>query len=345
VADSRGAGTIINDDPWTWYVAGTGSDTNDCVALATPCRSISEAAARAFPGDTIQVLAGTYPENVVLNQDTTLIGQGAASVIDGGGVAVVVTVSAGATVTMSGFDIRNGGDGGIAALGDLTLIDSWVHGNGGSSSAAALRVEATARIERCTFSDNRGAVASAVDNGGQLELINSTVTGNLTSAGAALANQGDLSMVGCTVADNAGVGLAGPGSYTLTSTIVAGQPGGNCEHSVITLGGNLEDGDSCGLQPALDDLFGVDPQLLDLTMSGGWTPTRRLDATSPALDSAPAAGCPEADQRGFARPADGDGDGVAVCDRGAVETQADEVAFFSDGFESGGTAAWDVVAP
>jgi hypothetical protein len=48
-------------------------------------------------------------------------------------------------------------------------------------------------------------------------------------------------------------------------------------------------------------------------------------------------GCPAVDQRGLLRPRDGDGDGHARCDRGAVELGA---ALFVDGFESGDTSAW-----
>jgi hypothetical protein len=40
---------------------------------------------------------------------------------------------------------------------------------------------------------------------------------------------------------------------------------------------------------------------------------------SPVIDAGDNAACPAVDQRGVARPIDGDGDGVAVCDIGAVE--------------------------
>jgi hypothetical protein len=40
---------------------------------------------------------------------------------------------------------------------------------------------------------------------------------------------------------------------------------------------------------------------------------------SPAIDEGDEQYCAEKDQRGVYRPADGDGDGVAICDIGAFE--------------------------
>jgi hypothetical protein len=63
----------------------------------------------------------------------------------------------------------------------------------------------------------------------------------------------------------------------------------------------------------------VDPQLGPLGDNGGPTQTHMPLAGSPAIDTATSGGCPAADQRGIGRPADGNGDGVAACDVGAVE--------------------------
>ncbi len=53
--------------------------------------------------------------------------------------------------------------------------------------------------------------------------------------------------------------------------------------------------------------------------NSGPTLTHALWADSPAIDSADPASCPADDQRGTARPQDGDGDGTANCDVGAFE--------------------------
>src|SRR3954471_20761466 len=62
-------------------------------------------------GDTIQVAAGTYYENLVWNDTAlTLAGAGAATtIIDGGGLhSVLFLTNVPATATVKGFTIRNG---------------------------------------------------------------------------------------------------------------------------------------------------------------------------------------------------------------------------------------------
>ena len=68
-----------------------------------------------------------------------------------------------------------------------------------------------------------------------------------------------------------------------------------------------------------------------------------LAAGSPAIDAGGSAGYPATDQRGVARPIDGDNDGTAVCDIGAFEFQPGPV--FNDDFESGNTSAWSATVP
>jgi hypothetical protein len=56
-----------------------------------------------------------------------------------------------------------------------------------------------------------------------------------------------------------------------------------------------------------------------LAENGGPTQTRMPLAGSPAVDAAANSLCAATDQRGIGRPQDGNGDGSAVCDIGAVE--------------------------
>ena len=74
------------------------------------------------------------------------------------------------------------------------------------------------------------------------------------------------------------------------------------------------------------NLLNVNANLGSLQNNGGPTLTHALssysaaiDAGNPATPSATLPACPTKDQRNVTRPRDGNGDGVARCDIGAVE--------------------------
>jgi len=79
----------------TWYVNGvSGSDSNNCLSALNACKTIGHAISLAAAGDTIYLAAATYSENLTIIMNLTVIGAGAATtVIDGGGVGRVVTIS------------------------------------------------------------------------------------------------------------------------------------------------------------------------------------------------------------------------------------------------------------
>ncbi len=205
---------------------------------------------------------------------------------------------------------------------------------------------ANATIERLTIKNGLApsspatpGIGGGIYNGGTLALTNSTVSGNNAGAaggGILNAGTGTLTLTNSTVsgnsANNAGAtggGIRNDGDATLVNTIVAGNSaptGPDAQGAFISLGHNLI-GDTTGssgwvdsdLKP-VDPLLGpLDPLLGPLQNNGGTASTHALLPGSPAIDSGTNTGCPAADQRGVARPNDGDKNGTAICDIGSLE--------------------------
>ncbi len=113
----------------------------------------------------------------------------------------------------------------------------------------------------------------------------------------------------------------------LANSIIALNVGSDCLGLVESVGNNLFGRPGC--EQTGSDLVGLlnaplDPKLGPLDGSGLDTPVRRLLPGSPAIDrgaigGAGSAACTARDQRGVVRPVDGNGDGEARCDIGAVE--------------------------
>jgi hypothetical protein len=193
---------------------------------------------------------------------------------------------------------------------DFTAIGGGIHNSG------------ILTVSNSTFSRNRTNVFLTFNN---------VSPGSYNSSGAAISNFGTSTIINSTFSDNVtdisplgetdGGALNNTGQLTLLNSIIANSgETGDCVNSgsfLLNLNNLIEDG-RCN--PALTG----DPLLGPLQDNGGPTWTYALLSPSPAVDmgnnaicAAPPVG--NIDQRGVARPIDGTGGGVPICDIGAYE--------------------------
>jgi hypothetical protein len=111
---------------------------------------------------------------------------------------VVFTISSGNFVTLSGMTIGNGY--GITNHGTTTVSECIVTGND-----RGVTNDGTMTLDNSTVTDDAGALqAWAVDNEGELNLVNSTVSNN---GDGGIENRGTLVMVNSTISGNGNLAL------------------------------------------------------------------------------------------------------------------------------------------
>jgi hypothetical protein len=218
-----------------------------------------QAAVDARPaGSTIRLCAGTFAP-VTIYKNLTLVGMGdgdnpaSNSILDGQGIARVMSIEPGMTVTLQNLRVTRGfvsdtDGGGIRNNGNLTMTGCTLTDNHAEQptpqsfgSAGGIRngASATLTMTNCTISNNSAGVSA-----GGLDLLqgahtftNCTFSGNTAGlyAGAMMLNNGgSATFTGCTIGpgNNAPGGAMGvwggaqfPSQFTLDDTTVSGNHG------------------------------------------------------------------------------------------------------------------------
>lgn len=282
--------------------------------------------AAGLDGQTITLIAGELRADTDLCVDASALPRGLT--ISGGGGSRVLHVGGGVTAELRRLEIIDGaGESGAGIRNDgidLTILCSTLHANSAASSGGAIHNGGgTLRVTNCTIEGNSAVDGGGIYNaGGSLVVTDSTLSGNHAGAGGSgggIHNAGHLTLRNSIIGENTAVS-GGPEVYGPIDT----------ESGVNLIS------DVSGIVPAPAGMVLVEPPLLGpLDDNGGPNRTMLPQPGSSAIDAGLAVpGTGAADQRGMLRPLDGDGDGNAAIDIGAVEVailQVDTAAEEMDG--------------
>lgn len=233
----RGKHVDIGSDEWdgsitpppvttVYRISTSGSDANDGQSWAAAKRTIGAVLLAVRPNDEVWVASGTYVGTVTIRVAAVRLYGGFrggetersqrnpnvnVTTLDGNHAGTVVTcVSYG--VTLDGFTVRNGSQGGLSLSGGATVANCTVTGNnndywwGGGISAA------NCTVTNCIISDNSATYfAGGVSIDNAVNIANCLITGNNSGdGGGGLYVSEAASIANCTIAGNtAGDGYGG----------------------------------------------------------------------------------------------------------------------------------------
>jgi hypothetical protein len=238
------------------------------------------------------------------------------------------------SVATGNRSVGNGG-GIYSGIGSPTITNTTVSGNRAFAGAGFFDAAGKPAISNSTFVAN-----SAEGPGGGLHFSNSsaatltnvTITANGADDGAGLNNfQSTLTITNVTIARNVasveggGIDNAG-GTTTLRDSILWQNTPDELNEGAIgddlVAENNLIQGGCPDEVDCAGTILEGNPKLAALASNGGPTKTHALGAGSAAIDVGTAAICTAnpKDQRGVARPIDGNKDGTKACDFGAFES-------------------------
>jgi len=291
------SGNTFTHNNYDFYRAANVVGTNNYYG------GIQQAIDAAVSGNTINVAAGTYAENVIINKSLTLAAA-SAPVLDGIGIGGVGMLINAPDVTIDGFEIKNYAIGirtygGPGSFGNLGILNSNIHNNTQNGILIVYDIFNNVTINNCTISNNSQngiGIANGVQitnlgisntqvtgngyhglfvtnaNIGNINIINSAFNGSTTNGysgitfGTAASTIGDFSMQGGSLSGNKGCGLSiVQAPSTFNSITLNGVTIQNNLESGIMLGG----GARTGSLSILNSTFSGNAWE-ELDLSGGW---------------------------------------------------------------------------
>ncbi|MFN8525070.1 MAG: right-handed parallel beta-helix repeat-containing protein [Chloroflexota bacterium] len=327
--DFNGSIRILGDDASNTFIDGNGADR---VIDVQPGKTV-------FLQD-LTIQNGGFPQNAQGTQGGGIRNQGSVTLDR-------VTISsngraAGTRVPSTGGMSSSPPQTNLSTPNSATLRDVIFFNNQGTSEGGLFLFGSGPYIlDRVTIIGNAapdpgGTGGLFVTGTNDLTITNTTVTANTGEGVGGLRLNGSTRINNSTVVFNTATSsVAGIGASTLTqlsigNSIVAnnlllstGDTQSNCAASTLSsLGFNIDGGATCPFN-AFGDRSNLDPKVDGAAFNGGFVPTNKLQAGSPALDRGAfrslGTTCAAVDARGAQRPQDGNGDGVTRCDIGAFE--------------------------
>jgi len=239
----------------TIYVAKNGTDRNNGLTPEKPKRNLESTLYIADNGDTIHVGPGIYKCNIVINKNLTLIGNNQENttiegINTGSRPSACVQISSNATVTITGFTIKNGKrelyagyshGGGIENNGTLTLTDSTITNNT-AMYGGGIYNKGTININRITLTNNTaGEAGGGILSDTKATMENSLITNNTANIGGGIRSFGQMELQKVTIKNNNAIKLGGGISVCSIMTIMDSTIINNTARET---GGGISNGDT-----------------------------------------------------------------------------------------------------